>query len=317
MIIERDRAAGKVGPAISILDLGCGVGHGARYLADIPGAQITAIDSAAEALDYARRCYLAPNVRYVQADAVAYAREMPTFDYVVSRNVLEHIPDGLALLSGLRWRARLALDVPFDEPVGNPHHHLHHLHADAFAALPQVEIFLQDHAGRLDVASEGARANVLMVIATARGLPPVGQYGLSFPLAVWQMDAACSASEVLAGALQIEARLAQLVRLKDEQADSIRGLSDHLAQLERMATQVADAARGLDARLASMWEMQNAVVQRLNQVDAQSQTLSLEQVALVARCAELEQRLLAQHATIAALIERLNRFEAQDKKRQS
>jgi hypothetical protein len=41
---------------------------------------------------------------------------MPVFDYAVSRGVLEHMPDGLRLANGTRWRYRLLFDVPYDEP---------------------------------------------------------------------------------------------------------------------------------------------------------------------------------------------------------
>ena len=133
---------------MTILDLGCGVGHGCVTLAEIPGTKVVGVDISAESLDYAAQRYARPNIEYVRADLVEYIPSMPKFDYAVSRAAIEHIPDGLELTRQSSWRQRLMFDLPYAEAKGvNPHHVVHDVKEDAFRRFEDAELFFPGSRG--------------------------------------------------------------------------------------------------------------------------------------------------------------------------
>jgi SAM-dependent methyltransferase len=186
-IIEIDRA--KLADRlrnVSIVDLGCGVGHGCVTLAEIFGARVVGVDRSAECLRYAREHYARNNIEYVWADLVEFIPEMPPFDYAVSRGAMEHITNGLELTRKAAWRNRLMFDVPYDEDAGvNPHHVVHNVREDAFACFDNAEIFFQDLAGvTYDARTKPERPNMIMCISSRSNLPRVSRK-LRFPLPAW------------------------------------------------------------------------------------------------------------------------------------
>jgi len=133
------------GRALSIVDLGCRVGHRCVTLAEIPGATLVGVDSSAETLDFACERYARDNVAYVRADLAENIPEMPAFDYVVARGAIEDGPDCVRLIRSAAFRERVAFDVPYDEDRGiNPHHLVHNVRESALAAFDDAEIFFQD-----------------------------------------------------------------------------------------------------------------------------------------------------------------------------
>ncbi len=80
-----------------VLDVGCGVGGTARYLATTIGCRVTGIDLTAEYIDIAReltrRCGLGELVGFEQANALDLPFPDGTFDHAVSQNVTMNIPD--------------------------------------------------------------------------------------------------------------------------------------------------------------------------------------------------------------------------------
>jgi 2-polyprenyl-3-methyl-5-hydroxy-6-metoxy-1,4-benzoquinol methylase len=86
-----------------VLDAACGEGYGAALLAR-EGAQVTAVDVSAEALEHARTRYgEIPGLSFVEAD-VADLAQMPdaSFDLIVSFETLEHLEAQDAMLAGFR-----------------------------------------------------------------------------------------------------------------------------------------------------------------------------------------------------------------------
>lgn len=79
----------------SILDLGCGVGHGCFLLSKIPGSRIVGVDICQDSVDYAKEYYFADNIRYSVHDINHTIEKYINIDYVVSRGVLEHIQNGI------------------------------------------------------------------------------------------------------------------------------------------------------------------------------------------------------------------------------
>jgi ubiquinone/menaquinone biosynthesis C-methylase UbiE len=84
------RAAG-IAPGMRVLDLGTGLGHVAREVAEIvgPDGEVVAVDRDPAMLANAAAH---PRVRYVAADARTY-RDAEPFDAIVCRLLLFHLPD--------------------------------------------------------------------------------------------------------------------------------------------------------------------------------------------------------------------------------
>lgn len=96
-----------------VLEVGAGAGYGASYLADaFPG--IVATDMSDDALTYARRRY--PRVDFRRAAATELPFAENSFDAVISFQVMEHVPDDTAYLTGIqrviRPGGRLILSTP-------------------------------------------------------------------------------------------------------------------------------------------------------------------------------------------------------------
>lgn len=190
-VIEADMAMDddlRLRGRVEIVDLGCGVGHGCRTLSGIPGSKITGVDVSTECIAYARQRYGADNVTYRVSDLGTYVPEMPVYDYVVSRGVLEHLPNGLRLARGTRWRNRLLFDVPYDEPGEvNPHHALTGIREDAFSIFRAAELFYQDLDGIIyDAQRKPPRPNMIICVCSRPELPKVVTRGFAFPLPAWQ-----------------------------------------------------------------------------------------------------------------------------------
>jgi SAM-dependent methyltransferase len=187
-VIEIDLLSTSLGKSeIHILDIGCGVGHGTYMLADIPGAVVTGIDCSEDAIVYARMHYGRENITYVVADAVAFIKEMPKFDYVVSRHSLEHIADGIKLGAKCRFGARLMVNVPFGEPEGNPHHYVHFIRQDSFEKYPNRELFYEGLDGLTFCDYPQEKPNSIVCVSSRAGLPKVGPQ-FSFPLRAWHPE---------------------------------------------------------------------------------------------------------------------------------
>ncbi len=186
-VIERDMAKrrGRLRTP-SIVDLGCGVGHGCVTLAEIAGTQVVGVDSSAESLEYAREHYARDNIEYVQADLAEFIPKMAPFDYAVSRAAMEHVADGIELARSAAWHSRLMFDVPYDEAAGvNRHHVVHDVREDAFAHFDNAEIFFQDLAGvTYDADHKPERPNVIICVSSTNDLPRVSRL-LRFPLPAW------------------------------------------------------------------------------------------------------------------------------------
>lgn len=174
------------GNKVRILDLGCGVGHGAFSLSDLPGVEIVGLDPSAEAVQYARLNYHAPNISYVVADAEAYLQRGEKFDYIVSRHALEHVENGLGLARRYNFTRRLMINVPYLEPEGNIHHKLHAISYASFVNYDGAEYFFEDMEGVTDTAPEKLGfANSIICILTVDSSTKVSDI-VQFPFAAWQ-----------------------------------------------------------------------------------------------------------------------------------
>jgi SAM-dependent methyltransferase len=172
---------------VSVVDLGCGVGHGCVTLAQLDGVSVVGVDKSLDAIKYARKWYSHPNVRYEESDLRDFIPHMDEFDYVVSRNAFEHVADGLNLALATRWRWRLMIDVPYDEPSqANPHHSVYSIREASFSEFKNAELFFQNLDGRIfDARARPQRPNVIICVSSRDGELPVTEL-VSFPFAPWK-----------------------------------------------------------------------------------------------------------------------------------
>lgn len=243
-VIEAERLPGL---PLRILDLGCGVGHGAHALAEIPDAQIVGVDPSVETIGYAAQNYAAPNIEYVHATAEDYVDRDEPFDYVVSRHALEHVDNGLELARRFRFSRRLMINVPYREPEGNIHHKLHYIDETSFAAYAGAEFFYEDLLGVTESDPDAlAVVNSIVCVLGQVGSPTV-RHLLSFPFPAWQppllerlaIENSQTAKLLKADLVRMEARM-------NEMEVRSRQFTEQLAQ--QSALQLAQ--QQLEARLA-------------------------------------------------------------------
>lgn len=172
----------------TILDIGCGTGHGTFMLSDILGAQIVGIDPSIESVQYAKDNYGAKNIQYVNGGVESYVREARTFDYVVSRHALEHVVDGLNFALKIICRKRLMVNVPFNEGDCNVHHLVHWIKEKHFEAYPNKEFFYEGLDGVTELTrTEERPPNSILCISSAPELKPVHEL-FDFPIAAWKPE---------------------------------------------------------------------------------------------------------------------------------
>src|SRR5437588_7051338 len=85
--LARYNFAARLARGKRVLDAGCGAGYGSAELAQTAG-RVTAIDIAAEAVEFARAHYAAPNLSFEQASCTALPFENGAFDLVVAFEVI-------------------------------------------------------------------------------------------------------------------------------------------------------------------------------------------------------------------------------------
>lgn len=183
-IIEKDIVASGEGRSVTILDLGCGTGHGSHKLAEISGSKVTGVDISSDSISYAKENYCSDNIDYLVADMQKVIAEMPAYDYIVSRHAIEHVPDGLNLCLSLKWGQRMMINVPYNEPLGNEFHLLTGITKDSFPQYLGTEFFYEDLNGVTFDNEANPEINSIIGIYNNPELSPVSQSQF-FPLAAW------------------------------------------------------------------------------------------------------------------------------------
>jgi SAM-dependent methyltransferase len=90
---------------VSVLDLGCGFGHFARYVRRAGAATVTAIDVSHRMLEEAARLTDDPKVTYLHCAIERYEPTPNAFDLAVSSLALHYVAD----YRGAAWRVFAAL----------------------------------------------------------------------------------------------------------------------------------------------------------------------------------------------------------------
>jgi SAM-dependent methyltransferase len=169
---------------IKILDIGCGTGHGCRTLADIPAALVYGIDVSSDAIDYAKENYNAENISYRVANMQDLLAETTEYDYVVSRHAVEHIENGLNLCLQIKFRRRMIINVPYNEPAGNEFHLINHTTKASFSDFPNHEIYYEDLQGITVDDEQHSKINSIVCVSSKEGLAPITSM-LTFPFLAW------------------------------------------------------------------------------------------------------------------------------------
>ena len=140
-------AARQLKPASRVLDLACGVGYGAKILADA-GHAVAAVDRDEEAIAFAKEHYAHERVNYHCGTADWTAGfEADAFDAVVCFETIEHIEDPLPVLKRFNGIAPLLLaSVPNEDkfPFRNYAFHFRHYRPYEFKELIEQAGFSVD-----------------------------------------------------------------------------------------------------------------------------------------------------------------------------
>lgn len=163
--------AGRVARGRRVLDAGCGSGYGAAELAR-EASQVLAIDIAPEAIGYAREHYQAGNLRFERASCLEISAPEASFDLVVAFEIIEHLSDWRAFLGEVRRVLSPAGQFLVSTPnklyyaearaeLGPNPFHEHEFEYEEFrrellAVFPNVALYLENHAGAIVFAPEGA-----------------------------------------------------------------------------------------------------------------------------------------------------------------
>jgi ubiquinone/menaquinone biosynthesis C-methylase UbiE len=143
------------------LDSGCGTGYGSAELAQ-SAAEVTGVDIAAEAIEYARANYPIAGLRFLESSCTAVPFPVESFDLVVAFEVIEHLTDQRDFLDEcarvLTREGLLIVSSPNKRYYAetraatgpNPFHE-HEFEADEFVrelqrVFPNVRLLLQNRA---------------------------------------------------------------------------------------------------------------------------------------------------------------------------
>jgi len=84
--------ASQIAAGARVLDVGCGVGYGARLLADAGAREIIAFDLSVGAIEHARTNFAHPALRFENGDATNFAFD-GQFDLITCFELIEHVDD--------------------------------------------------------------------------------------------------------------------------------------------------------------------------------------------------------------------------------
>ena len=122
-------AASIIGTGRSVLDFACGIGYGAKILADA-GNSVVAIDREPSAIEYGYEHFSSGSMSLLVGTLADFVPPMRNFDVAVSFETIEHLEDPVSALKLLRQSAgRLIASVPNEERFpyqGQKFHHRHY-----------------------------------------------------------------------------------------------------------------------------------------------------------------------------------------------
>jgi len=156
----------------NVLDAACGTGYGSAMLAET-AKTVIGLDISADALDYARSHFAAPNLRLARADCLALPFAAGKFDLVVGFEIIEHLEAPETFLAELGRvldpAGVLILSTPnrfyYTDDRGeiNPFHKREFSFPEFEEILrplfPHRAILFQNHVSALAISGPGAHLN--------------------------------------------------------------------------------------------------------------------------------------------------------------
>lgn len=91
IVAKKYQDASKSTKGKKVLDLGCGLGAGAKLLANQGAALVIGIDYSKQAINYAKKNNSAPNLEYIKMDAMDLNFKNH-FDIITCFELIEHLP---------------------------------------------------------------------------------------------------------------------------------------------------------------------------------------------------------------------------------
>jgi SAM-dependent methyltransferase len=258
--------AAKQLPARSrVIDIACGVGYGAKILAEA-GHTVIAIDRDPEAIAYAREHYAHPRVTHHVAEAETVRLDDEPVDAAVCFETLEHLEDPVMLLKKLHLVAPFLLASVPNEAVfphrGRVAFHHRHYTAEEFRDLLHFSGFLLTEwhgqlgpespvqARRMDGRTLIAVAHAVSSFTTERADPPAPKKGVPDHVAIVGLGPSCAAFFQLAKGLGGVSAYCDEVWGINAMGDVLR--CDRIFHMDDLRIQEARAAARPDSNIAAM-----------------------------------------------------------------
>jgi len=193
-VVETEELAAALQPRASdhLLDIGCGIGGPARWIAAKYGCRVTGVDLTQEFCEAARELNrltgLADRVEILQGSALSLPAEDESFDRVYSQAALMNISDKRGVFREafrvLRPDGSLALSLAGAGPAGEPRYPLPWATSTAISFLATPDEVRSDllAAGFQIVALRDTTTEVVAALAPVlrqletEGLPPLGEH---------------------------------------------------------------------------------------------------------------------------------------------
>jgi ubiquinone/menaquinone biosynthesis C-methylase UbiE len=282
-----------------VLDAGCGTGYGSAELAQT-AAEVTGLDIAADAIEYAAANYPIPGLRFVESSSMAVPFPAETFELVVAFEVIEHLAeyrgfldecariltrDGLLIVSSpnKRYYARTRAETgpnPFHEHEFEAEEFVRELErvfsnvrlllqnrVESFAFHPAVSFWPAE--ARIDGGGGGADDAHFFIALCSRGPLPEARSFVYVPKA---------ANMLLERELHVEALERQLAEIKSDR----QALLELFRQQTRELEQRNEWAQRLDSEI-------KAAVDRIVELQNEATELASAYQAHMARMEQEDQ----------------------------
>jgi ubiquinone/menaquinone biosynthesis C-methylase UbiE len=289
--------AARVARGRKVLDAGCGAGYGAANLAQEATA-VLGVDISEDAIAFAREHYRAGNLCFEQASCLEIPAEEASFDLVVAFEIIEHLSDWRAFLGEVRRvltpSGQFLVSTPnkvyYAEARGELGPNLFHVHEFEYeefrrelqAVFPNVALYLENHAGAIVFAPEGASGATESKLEEGGGCPAEAHFYL----------AVCSATgDVTIPAFTYVPRAANMLRERERHIDKLE------AELRRRVARVVQ----LQEELVSEQTKARARISELEGSESVARRLATE---LDAKVAELADAVMHLHAAEGTIVER-------------
>jgi 2-polyprenyl-3-methyl-5-hydroxy-6-metoxy-1,4-benzoquinol methylase len=143
--IVRYLFSGQLVSGKAVLDVGCGVGYGAKKLGELGAASVTAFDISSEAIAHAKRYYSHPAVRFRLENAEDFQLDAK-FDIVTCFEMIEHVEHPDRVLKCIKRHLKpdgiLIASTPRFLGEKRTHFHVREFAQEEYAAL--LERFFPD-----------------------------------------------------------------------------------------------------------------------------------------------------------------------------